>query len=223
MDFYNIIVKKGGYMKKLLSILAIIGLLSTSAFAKILGIQNIYYNPLNATWSTSKQTDSDIHMSNKRFVGSGGFSEYYYDNGKLAIGPITNIEFIDNEQLIGINSQDLKFYKYIYNEGVISEVLLTENEVQKLYPDYEIVKISQFKNNKITLYKPLFHKKNFLLLNDTPNSFYKYNYKPQSVNPSFIKTFLEVSHAGKITFSHYGEDTNESPMLKIYIKNKFKD
>ena len=64
-------------------------------------------------------------------------------------------------------------------------------------------------------------KKNILLLNDTENSFYKYNYKPASVNPERIKPFIRLSHAGKIVFSHYGEDTKESPALKIFVINEF--
>ena len=60
-----------------------------------------------------------------------------------------------------------------------------------------------------------------LLLNDTNQSFYKYNYKPASVCPEYIKPFIRLSHAGKIVFSHYGDDTKESPALKIYVINEF--
>ena len=216
---------KEGYMKKLLVTFAaiMVSAISSSAFGWIVGVQNIYYNPQNSTWSSQQQTPDDIRLKNKRFVGSGGFSEYYFENGKLAIGPVTNVEFVNDGQFIGINSHDLKFFKYIYKDGKITPQLLTEEEIQKLYPDYEIVKISQFNDYEITLYKKAFHKKNFLLLNDTPLSFYKYNYKPESVNPSYIKTFITVSHSGKIVFSHYGDDTKEFPALKIRVKNKFKD
>ncbi len=210
-------------MKKLLLTISLITsiALSAQAFTGTLGVQNVFYNPQTKTWSDQQQTKDDIHIKNKRFIGSGGFSEYYYENGKVAIGPVTNVEFVDNGRLIGVNSHDLKFFQFFYNDDKITSQTLSEEEVQKLYPDYEIVKISQFTNNKITIYKKFFQKKNILLLNDTPLSFYKYTYKPTSVNPSYIKTFITLSHPGKIVFSHYGDDTPEMPALTIYVKNKF--
>lgn len=123
-------------------------------------------------------------------------------------------------EFIGINSQELKFYKYKYqNKKFVSE-LLTQEGIQKLYPEYKIIKVSEFKNNEITINKKFFEKINVLLLNDTEQSFYKYSYKPASVNPEYIKPFIHISHPGKIIFSHYGNDTKETPALKIIVKNK---
>ena len=110
---------------------------------------------------------------------------------------------------------------YTFKNGEFSYSELTPSYVQKLYPDYKIIKISEFKNNSITINKKFMKKQKVLLLNDTANSFYKYNYEPSSVDPSYIKQFVEISHKGKIIFSHYGDDTVESPALKIYVKNKF--
>ena len=110
------------------------------------------------------------------------------------------------------------WYKY-QNKKFVSE-LLTQEEIQKLYPEYKIIKVSEFKNNEITINKKFFEKINVLLLNDTEQSFYKYSYKPASVNPEYIKPFIHISHPGKIIFSHYGNDTKETPALKIIVKNK---
>lgn len=97
---------------------------------------------------------------------------------------------------------------------------LQQEGIQKLYPEYKIIKVSEFKNNEITINKKFFEKINVLLLNDTEQSFYKYSYKPASVNPEYIKPFIHISHPGKIIFSHYGNDTKETPALKIIVKNK---
>ncbi len=209
-------------MKKFLLTMLMIGLCSVSAFAAgyVEETQSVYYNPANSSWSAVQQTENDIRLINKSFVGSGGFQEYYYIDGKLAIGPEMNVGFLNNGEFIGINSHDLKFFKYVYLDGKFTSVQLNVDDIQKLYPDAEIVKISDFKNNSITLEKKFFQTKSFILLNDTDKSFYKYSYKPQTVNPSYIKPFLKIGYQGKITFSHYGVDTKEFPMLKIYIKNK---
>lgn len=210
------------YMKKFLLTMFVLAYASLSAFAVdyVEETQSVYYNPANSSWSAVQQTDDDIRLINKSFIGSGGFQEYYYADGKLAIGPEVNVVFLNNGEFIGINSHDMKFFRYVYNNGKFTSILLTKDDVQKLYPDAEIVEISEFKNNSITLEKKFFETKSFIILNDTNESFYKYSYKPQSVNPSYIKPFLKISHQRKITFSHYGEDTKISPMLKIYVKNK---
>ena len=194
---------------------------SASAYTYIKEKEHIFYNPENSSWATNQQTNNDIQLKNKSFIGSGGFVEYYYKDKKLAIGPETNIGFIHNGEFIGINSQDLKFYKYVYENNKFVAKELNVDEIQELYPDYSIIRVSDFKNNEITIYKKFFSKKNILLLNDTNQSFYKYNYKPASVCPEYIKPFIKLSHAGKIVFSHYGDDTKESPALKIYVVNEF--
>lgn len=194
---------------------------SASAYTYIKEKEHIFYNPENSSWATNQQTNNDIQLKNKSFIGSGGFVEYYYKDKKLAIGPETNIGFIHNGEFIGINSQELKFYKYVYENNKFVAKELNVDEIQELYPDYSIIRVSDFKNNEITIYKKFFSKKNILLLNDTNQSFYKYNYKPASVCPEYIKPFIKLSHAGKIVFSHYGDDTKESPALKIYVVNEF--
>ena len=210
-------------MKKILLVILTlcICISSASAYTYVKEKEYVFYNPENSSWATTKQAEDDIQLKNKSYIGSGGFQEYYYNNKKLAIGPETNVSFVHDGNLIGINSQDLKFYKYVYEDSKFVAKELTIDEIQELYPDYSIIRVSDFKNNQITIYKKFMSKKNLLLLNDTDKSFYKYNYKPASVCPEYIKPLITLSHAGKIVFSHYGDDTKESPALKIYVVNEF--
>lgn len=198
----------------------LISISAASAYNYITEKQTIFYNPQKSIWTLMPETEDDIQITNKSFIGSGGFCEYYYQDGKLAIGPEINIGFVQDGEFIGINSQELKFYKYKYQDKKFVSELLTQEEIQKLYPEYKIIKVSEFKNNEITINKKFFEKINVLLLNDTEQSFYKYSYKPASVNPEYIKPFIHISHPGKIIFSHYGNDTKETPALKIIVKNK---
>lgn len=201
----------------------LISISAASAYNYITEKQTIFYNPQKSIWTLMPETEDDIQITNKSFIGSGGFCEYYYQDGKLAIGPEINIGFVQDGEFIGINSQELKFYKYKYQDKKFVSELLTQEEIQKLYPEYKIIKVSEFKNNEITINKKFFEKINVLLLNDTEQSFYKYSYKPASVNPEYIKPFIHISHPGKIIFSHYGNDTKETPALKIIVKNKLKE
>lgn len=194
--------------------------LSAYSFDYIQEKQSVYYNPQTTKWSISQTSPKDIRLIYKMFVGSGGFSEYYNNKGKLAIGPFTNMEFINNGDFIGVDNANLKFIKYVYNNGYFKAVPLEEAYIKSLFPNTEIVKVSQFKNNEITLYKKTFEKKQFLILNDTKQGFYKYSYKPNKVQKTYITALLDVNKFGKITFSHYGDDNDLFPALKIHIKKQ---
>ena len=154
----------------------LISISAASAYNYITEKQTIFYNPQKSIWTLMPETEDDIQITNKSFIGSGGFCEYYYQDGKLAIGPEINIGFVNDGEFIGINSQELKFYKYKYQDKKFVSELLTQEEIQKLYPEYKIIKVSEFKNNEITINKKFFEKINVLLLNDTEIIIYYSNY-----------------------------------------------
>lgn len=210
-------------MKKFLMAVLICFICSLSAMAVdyVQEKQSIYFNPQTSEWSYTKNNDSDIQLTNHSYIGSGGFQEYLSENGEVLIGANFNVSYIQDGKFIAIDFQNLKFYSYSYEDGKFVGKELSEDCVKALYPNYEIVKISDFKNNKIVLYKKFFTKKDFLLLNDTTNSFYKYTYRPSYVNRDLLKPFVRVPHRAKIEFSHYGDDTKESPTLRMYVRNKF--
>lgn len=209
-------------MKKLLLTLLVcfVSALSASAYDYVKVNQSVFYNPETAQWTFEKQSDDDIELINHSFVGSGGYQEFLSKKGEVLIDPNFNISYIENGKFIAIDSQNLKFYNYSFEDGKFVGKELSADCLAKLYPQYEVVKISDFKDNKIVLYKKLFTKKNFLIVNDTDKSFYKYSYRPKYVNPSYIKPFLHVPHRGKIEFSHYGDNDKNAPALKIYVRNK---
>lgn len=182
--------------------------------------QYVFYNPQTEKWSLEQTSNKDIRLMYKMFVGSGGFSEYYNNKGKLAIGPFTNLEFINNGDFIGVDNANLKFVKYVYNNGYFNIAPLNEKYVQSLFPETDIIKISQFKNNEITIFKKPFEKKQYLILNDTKQGFYKYSYTPKNVKNMYITGLIEISRFGKITFSHYGDDSELFPALKIHVKRQ---
>lgn len=209
-------------MKKFLltSLILFSTALNVFAYDYIKEKQSVYYNPQTTKWSLNKTSDKDIRLIYKMFVGSGGFSEYYNNKGKLAIGPFTNMEFIHDSDFIGVDNANLKFVKYVYNNGYFHNVPLDEKYIQTLFPDATIIKISQFKDNEITIYKKPFEKKQYLILNDTKKGFYKYSYTPNKVKKTYITALIEVNKFGKITLSHYGDDSDLFPALKIHVKRQ---
>ncbi len=211
-------------MKKILT--GLFGVILSVCFmgiANACDIEGLYdnyqavYMPSTNTWTTAGMADDRIVLTKKTSEGSGSYSEYYFGNDKLAFALKSNFEFIKDGKLIGVDNAGLKYYEITYDEKnkKFVEIPLCEKSLQKLFPKAEIIKISQFKNNEITVKKQLFKDKKILLLNDTDKYFNKYSYSPKNVQKTDIKGLIKISHLGKIKFSLYGD---KKTMLTIKVK-----
>ena len=205
-------------MKKIFLTLIILILASLSANSFDFVENSVYYNLQTQKWSAKRTTPKDIKLIYKKYTTSGGYSEYYNNRGKLAIGPFSNREFIDDGNLIGIDNGNLKLIKYYYDNGYFRNSILDEGYIGKLFPEIEIIKLSKFVNNEITIYKKPLEQKKILILNDTKNNYYKYTFKPANIEDKDITGLIKVSKFGKIVFSHYGDDNEFFPALKIHVK-----
>lgn len=205
-------------MKKIFLTLIILISASLSANSFDFVENRVYYNLQTQKWSLNRQTPKDVKLIYKMYSASGGYSEYYNNRGKLAIGPFSNREFIDDGNLIGIDNGNLKLIKYYYDNGYFRNSILDEGYIEKLFPEIEIIKLSQFVNNEITIYKKPLEQKKILILNDTKNNYYKYTFKPANIEDKDITGLITVSKFGKIVFSHYGDDNEFFPALKIHVK-----
>lgn len=205
-------------MKKIFLTLIILISASLSANSFDFVENSVYYNLQTQKWSAKRTTPKDIKLIYKMYSTSGGYSEYYNNRGKLAIGPFSNREFIDDGNLIGIDNGNLTLIKYYYDNGYFRNSILDEGYIGKLFPEIEIIKLSQFVNNEITIYKKPLEQKKILILNDTKNNYYKYTFKPANIEDKDITGLITVSKFGKIVFSHYGDDNEFFPALKIHVK-----
>ena len=205
-------------MKKIFLTLIILISASLSANSFDFVENSVYYNLQTQKWSAKRTTPKDIKLIYKMYSTSGGYSEYYNNRGKLAIGPFSNREFIDDGNLIGIDNGNLKLIKYYYDNGYFRNSILDGGYIGKLFPEIEIIKLSQFVNNEITIYKKPLEQKKILILNDTKNNYYKYTFKPANIEDKDITGLITVGKFGKIVFSHYGDDNEFFPALKIHVK-----
>lgn len=205
-------------MKKIFLTLLILFSVTLNTYSFDFVESNVYYNLQTLKWSSQRTTAKDIKLFYKLYPTSGGYSEYYNNKGKLAIGPFSNKEFIYNGNLIGIDNGNLKLICYYYDNGFFRNKELDTATVNNLFPNAEIIKISQFQNNSITLYKKPFEQKQYLIINDTNNNYYKYQFKPANISNENVNGLITVNKFGKITFSHYGDDNDFYPALKIHIK-----
>ena len=173
------------------------------------------------TWTTKvERKDSDYFI---KFIstGTGNYSEFYKSDGDFAFTTGCQFEFIHNGDLIGYSNQDLKFYDFSLIGGEITRRELSEEEIQVLFPDYKIIKISQFSpnTNSLKVKKDKHHFK-VIILNDTDKNFYHYSFT--SGNSKFktypLAGFLDIRRKGMIQFSHFGDNTKESPWYILLVR-----
>lgn len=208
-------------MKKFLGLMLICltATLTTYAYDGIYENSTVIYNPTTKHFSTKGDAPSRIVLTKKTSSGTGSYSEYYAPNGKLVLMTGGNFEFINDGQLISVHNAELKFFKIAFEEGEYKEFELNEDEVQKLFPDAKIVKISDFIDNKYTLNKTFLKKKKVLILNDTTQNFYKYSWNCKSCADKEITGLLTVRYPLTLKFSHFNDNSKDFPALKIFVKH----
>ncbi len=214
-------------MKKILYILFIISI-GLSASAE--DLQSIPYKNLDEEaklkvsddiWTTKvTRKDTDYFI---KFIsdGSGSYSEFYNSDGSFAFNTGCQYEFIYKGSLIGYSNPDLKFYDFTLTNGELVRRELTFEEIQALFPDYKIIKISEFSPNTNSLkIKKDKHNFKIILLNDTDRNFYHYSFT--SGNARFktypLTGFIDIKKKGMIQFSHFGENTANFPWYILLVR-----
>lgn len=174
----------------------------------------VIYDTKTKCWSKEENKEGII-LYKKTSSGTGSYSIYYYKCNKPAFQSGSNFEFIDDKKLIAVDNASLKYSKIIFDGSKFIQIPLEIEELKTIFPDVEIIKISRFKNNKLTIKKPLFKKKTVLLVNDTDEYFHKYFVSPESSANKNIKGLITLSKKfTKVKFCHLGEKEG----LTIYIK-----
>lgn len=215
-------------MKRFL--LCLIAILNFSIAANASEILNLPYKNLkeeqkikieNDCWTAKVPKQDSFYFIKFISDGSGNYSEFFASDGQFAFSTGTQYEFIHKGDLIGYSNHDLKFYAYTFIDGKIVQRKLTEEEIQAMFPDFTIVKISEFSQhtNSLKIKKNAVPLK-LILLNDTDKCFYHYSFS--SGNSKFEKYpltgFLNIKKKGMIQFSLFGDNTKENPWFIILVR-----
>ena len=175
----------------------------------------------NDVWTNKINKKEQDYLIKFISDGSGNYSEFYNSDGTYAFSTDCQYEFLHKGDLIGYSNQDLKFYDFTYAEGKLNKRELTEDEISALFPDYKIVKISDFstKTNSLKLKKEG-HDFKIIILNDTDKNFYHYSFS--SNNGKFetypLTGFINVTKKGMFQFSHFGDNTESTPWFILLVR-----
>lgn len=189
--------------------------MDASVLQSIKDKQIVDFNPKTRVWSRNLGL-KDYVFTKHITVGSGSFSEYTYKDKTYDTN--TTYEFLYYRKLYGYNMHLLKFFELDFNGEEFINRELTKEEVQNMFPDVEILMISEFKDNEIEVELPLFHKKDFMLLNDTDKDFYKYQFEYYKGTNRLFNNIFEVNIPRILIYSHFKSRDEMFPILKIIVK-----
>ncbi len=199
--------------------------------------QQVGYKTESKKWSR-ELSDADLIFTKHWTTGSGGYSVYTLENAPeeaVTIGTAeelaakkkpeyetdTNYEFLCQSRLIGCNIHKLQFYRLYFDGTQFIRQPLSDKRIKAHFPGVELVKVSQFKNNEITLYKPFFEKRTYMLINDTDRDFYKYFFENYVSKDNFFKNIFEIRLPRTLVYSHFKSTDPLTPPLIIHIKGTF--
>lgn len=174
-----------------------------------------------STWSFKVPKKSDNYYVKKVSEGFTKFSEFYSSDGIFLFSTATQYEFINNGRLIGYSNLNLKFYEFYLENGLFCQRELALDEIQELFPKYEIIQLSQFSTATNSL---KIKKKNkvlkLIVLNDTDMNFDNYAFTTNNSKIKYykLKGFLNITKRGMIQFSRFGENSKYAPWYVILVR-----
>lgn len=165
----------------------------------------VVYTPSTELWSFSSVAEDKITLTKKISAGSGSYSEFVYSNNNApAFSFGTGFEFLYHDRLIAQDRYALKFFSVSYDPETKTFFRkdLSSSRLKEIFHDVKIIQISQFKDNKYHLRKVPFRPVKILLVNDTPEYFYKYHFYGDNFEQYNLFGLLEVNKMGTIEFHH---------------------
>ena len=140
-------------------------------------------------------------------------SNYTYKCGEFNL--TSDFEFLYEGRLIGVDNNNLKFYEIIYVNNKFEEIPLSYNQLQMLFTDVDVIKISDFSSGTYTVINNN-EKKEIILYNDTDEKFNNYAFTPElSIINKDIKADIVLPKRGKVIFADISDKQSKSYTIKV--------
>ncbi|MCQ2754640.1 MAG: hypothetical protein MJ231_06300 [bacterium] len=206
-------------MKKILFFICLVlFFIGNSCFAKtefsiVAEDSQIIYEPSTNSWVKESDAEDAIILTKNDYDGSKNYSEYRDAGDKLIFALDSGCEFLYGNRLIVVNNNYLKYAEVVYNGEKFEEVYLSSDEVKTVFPDVELIYMSELDDNFMYRHKPCFKKQKVLLFNDTEKCFYKLTCKPKRAQDDEVRGYIKLNHPWLYRFKHYGERNGKFKML----------
>lgn len=175
--------------------------------------QKIIYSPSDLMWSQISAGRNDISFIKNTSDGDASYSHYVSSCSDTVLN--SDFEFIYNGRLIGVDNENLKYYEIKYQNNELVQQLLSYEQIQEIFSDVDVIKLSDFKRETYTIINHS-EDKMILLYNDTEKIFQNYFIKPETrVGCKDIKGLIKLPRRGKITFSHLENKSLVKYVIKV--------
>ncbi len=174
----------------------------------------VYYNHETNKWSTTRG-GTTIEFVKHLTLGNNVYSEYAADG--LYYDANSTQEFFHNGDLIGYNKNSLKFHRIYFSDDKIQLERLNEKELKEIFPEVEIIRVSDFKDNYIKVKRSPFRQKTYLLMNDTNLMFYNYSFENLDNSAEKFVSLFTPRKSGKYYFVPAEKSVTYQPYV-IHLK-----
>ncbi len=173
----------------------------------------VVYSPVLNAWSSSDSNTDSVVFTRNMQSQTGSYSFYTYGDKELKLS--SDFEFIFNLRLIGVDNEKFKFYETIYKECKFEEKLLSYEQVQEIFSDVDVIKLSDFNKDTYTILSNN-EPKTILIYNDTEFNFRSYFVKPnECAADKNIKPLINLPKKGKVTISHITNGKDKEFIIKV--------
>ena len=173
----------------------------------------VVYSPSSVFWSEGAVSKDSITLVKHMTDTPEKYSNYKFDCGEVKLN--SNFEFLFSGRLIGVDNDNWKFYELVYKDKSFIENLLTYEQVQEIFGNIDVIKISDFSKGTYNIINHA-DEKEILIFNDTDEKFNNYSIKPEeSAFNKDIKSNIKLPRRGKIVISDVNDDTKKTYTIKV--------
>jgi len=138
---------------------------------------------------------------------------FYSDKLNISFCTECSYVFVTKGRLIGYSPEYMKFYEFEPKETQVTQRELFPDEVQSLFKNFKVIKISDFSDKTNSYRFKKSHNQSIILLNDTDKNFGNYSFTTHNARfvPYTINNAIDITKSGMIQFSRFGDNTKISP------------
>lgn len=157
--------------------------------------------------------------------GNGSYTNYYLHTGNAQV-PKENVyigessyEFLNGKDLLSYYPKHFEYHNVIFNGVKFVPYKLNEEDVQKIFKDFQIIKVSELQKGTLNL--KINKNKKYMILNDVGEDFYKYYVVPNDSSKLKIGEYsnmFEVSDNLTVKIQRLEGCSKAYPCYEINIK-----
>ncbi len=130
------------------------------------------YSPSNKIWSKSNIYKDGIIFEKH----TSGLNKSEYNCGEISLN--SDFEFIYKGRLFGADNKNFKFNEIIYEDCRFKEIPLEYRQVQEIFENITVIKLSDFIDGHYTIINN-HAEKEIIIFNDTPEDLSNYEISPK--------------------------------------------